>query len=161
MEDNFMSMVDGTKSVGDAFKSMAADIISDLYRVLIVQRMVGSWTAGVGGAAGSGTGIMGAIGGLLSMDGGGYTGNGPRSGGVDGKGGFPAILHPRETVVDHTKPKNSGGPVQVTQVFQINGNGDSYILEQIRKAAPAIKADTIKSVIKQRERGGVMKRAFG
>jgi hypothetical protein len=46
-------------------------------------------------------------------------------------------------------------------VFQINGNGDSYILEQIRKAAPAIKADTIKSVIKQRERGGVMKRAFG
>ena len=161
MEDNFMSMIDGTKSVGDAFKSMAADIISDLYRVFVIQRLVGSWTVGANGAAGSGTGIMGIIGGALGCEGGGYTGNGPRSGGVDGKGGFPAILHPRETVVDHTKSKNSGGPVQVTQVFQINGNGDSYILEQIRKAAPAIKADTIKSVIKQRERGGVMKRAFG
>ena len=37
----------------------------------------------------------------FSFDGGGYTGDGPRSGGVDGKGGFPAILHPQETVVDH------------------------------------------------------------
>ena len=39
-----------------------------------------------------------------SFDGGGYTGGGSRSGGVDGKGGFPAILHPQETVIDHTKP---------------------------------------------------------
>jgi len=35
-----------------------------------------------------------------SFAGGGYTGNGPRTGGVDGKGGFPAILHPRERVID-------------------------------------------------------------
>lgn len=39
-----------------------------------------------------------------SFDGGGYTGGGSRSGGVDGKGGFHAILHPQETVIDHTKP---------------------------------------------------------
>ena len=30
----------------------------------------------------------------------------PRSGGVDGQGGFPAILHPQETVVDHTDPSS-------------------------------------------------------
>jgi len=36
-----------------------------------------------------------------SFAGGGYTGNGARAGGVDGQGGFPAILHPQETVVDH------------------------------------------------------------
>ena len=35
------------------------------------------------------------------FEGGGYTGNAPRAGGLDGKGGFPAILHPNETVVDH------------------------------------------------------------
>jgi hypothetical protein len=40
-----------------------------------------------------------------SFDGGGFTGVGTRTGGIDGKGGFPAILHPNETVVDHTKPK--------------------------------------------------------
>ena len=38
-----------------------------------------------------------------SGDGGGFTGFGIRAGGVDGKGGFPAILHPNETVIDHTK----------------------------------------------------------
>lgn len=37
-----------------------------------------------------------------SFEGGGYTGSGSRSGGIDGRGGFPAILHPDETVIDHT-----------------------------------------------------------
>jgi hypothetical protein len=40
---------------------------------------------------------------IPSADGGGFTGLGARAGGVDGKGGFPAILHPNETVIDHTK----------------------------------------------------------
>ena len=42
-----------------------------------------------------------------SFDGGGYTGNGSRSGGIDGKGGFWAIMHPQETVIDHTKSGSS------------------------------------------------------
>lgn len=47
-----------------------------------------------------------------SFDGGGPTGNGMRMGGVDGKGGFMAILHPQETVIDHTKPSaNQAGVV--------------------------------------------------
>ena len=37
------------------------------------------------------------------MEGGGFTGFGNRTGGLDGKGGFPAILHPNETVIDHHK----------------------------------------------------------
>ena len=36
-------------------------------------------------------------------EGGGFTGFGSRTGGIDGRGGFPAILHPNETVIDHTK----------------------------------------------------------
>ena len=31
--------------------------------------------------------------------------------GIDGKGGFPAILHPNETVVDHTKGQGMGATV--------------------------------------------------
>ena len=42
MESAFMSMVDGTTSAKDAFKSMAAEIIKELYRVLVVQRIVGA-----------------------------------------------------------------------------------------------------------------------
>lgn len=43
---------------------------------------------------------------VTSFDGGGYTGKRSRSGGMDGKGGFLSLLHPDETVIDHTK---SGG----------------------------------------------------
>ncbi len=43
-----------------------------------------------------------------SFAGGGYTGNGPRSGGEDGRGGFWAMMHPRETVIDHTSPAFAG-----------------------------------------------------
>jgi hypothetical protein len=64
----------------------------------------------VQGSGVSGFGIAGQlVGGLfsgagpVSFDGGGYTGVGVRSGGLDGKGGFPALLHPNETVIDHTK----------------------------------------------------------
>jgi len=44
---------------------------------------------------------------LGSFEGGGFTGLGPRSGGLDGKGGFAAMLHPNETVIDHTKGGNA------------------------------------------------------
>jgi len=40
--------------------------------------------------------------GVTSFEGGGFTGHGPRIGGVDGKGGMPAIVHPNETITDHT-----------------------------------------------------------
>lgn len=38
-----------------------------------------------------------------SFEGGGFTGYGARVGGLDGKGGMPAIVHPNETIIDHTK----------------------------------------------------------
>jgi hypothetical protein len=38
--DSLMSIADGTMSVKDAFRSMAAEIIKELYRVLVVQQMV-------------------------------------------------------------------------------------------------------------------------
>jgi len=56
---------------------------------------------------------------MASFDGGGYTGSGSRSGGMDGKGGFPAILHPQETVTDHTKGQRSSGS-QANITFNIN-----------------------------------------
>ncbi|MGL4517069.1 MAG: tape measure protein [Shewanella sp.] len=49
-----------------------------------------------------------------SFDGGGFTGGGARAGGLDGKGGFMAMLHPNETVIDHTKGQGMGGGGGVT-----------------------------------------------
>ena len=53
-----------------------------------------------------------------SFEGGGFTGFGARAGGVDGRGGFPAILHPNETVVDHTQ--GQGMAANVTFNIQAN-----------------------------------------
>jgi len=65
---------------------------------------------------------------LASFEGGGYTGDGARIGGVDGKGGMYAIVHPQETVVDHTK----GQSVENTRPLQIHYHtGDS--IENVKK----------------------------
>ena len=52
MEDAFMSMVDGTKSAKDAFKDMAAEIIKELYRVLVVKQLVNGISGAIGGIFG-------------------------------------------------------------------------------------------------------------
>ncbi len=77
-----------------------------------------------------------------SFDGGGYTGNGSRSGGLDGKGGFWAMMHPRETVIDHTKQgsqrnlsantqSNAYNNVTVNQTINTTGRIDSRTSNQI------------------------------
>lgn len=61
--------------------------------------------------------------GLPGFAGGGYTGNGPRSGGLDGRGGFMAMLHPRETVVDHAQGNGGSGAASTTATVVINVHG--------------------------------------
>lgn len=73
-----------------------------------------------------------------SFDGGGYTGNGPRTGGIDGKGGFDAVLHPGEMVTDLTKTQDtstgsSGGRVEV-----IVRAADGVTIEEVVNTANAI-----------------------
>ena len=63
-------------------------------------------------------GVFGA-GGLIpltSFDGGGYTGTGTRSGGLDGKGGFLAMMHPNEQVTDLNRG-GAGGTSVVVQNY--------------------------------------------
>lgn len=66
-----------------------------------------------------------------SFEGGGFTGIGSRSGGIDGRGGFPAILHPNETVIDHTKGGRTG------QVINMTINVASGTPQEVRRAAGA------------------------
>ena len=160
MEDSLMSMVDGTKSVKDAFRDMARDIVRHLYKVLVIQRAINA----IGGImSGSSNPVMQTIGGgLQSYDDGGYTGNGPRSGGLDGKGGFMAMMHPRETVIDHTKGQqaNTNGPT-IVQNFNFSANGDDSVKKIIAQAAPQIAQMTKNSMLNDRRRGGTTKAVFG
>lgn len=54
---------------------------------------------------------------VASFEGGGFTGYGARAGGIDGRGGMPAIVHPNETIIDHTM---GGSPVNVNITIQAN-----------------------------------------
>jgi len=159
MGDGLTSIVDGTKSVKDAFKDMASAVIKQLWDVYVVQKIVGE--AGVGGSGGSGLGgLIGKI--FGSFDGGGYTGSGPRSGGMDGKGGFMAMLHPQETVVDHTKGQSTGGGnVTIHQNFNFSANGDESVKRIIAQEAPQIAKMTKSSILSDRRRGGQTKSVFG
>lgn len=126
--------------IADRALSMAADGLFDM--------LFGAVMGGIGGGFGGnpmslGAGGAGFLGGGASawgptFAGGGYTGSGPRSGGIDGMGGFPAILHPQETVIDHTRRaanqnqandnRSTRGPLNIT----INGTGLSQ--EQVTAA---------------------------
>jgi hypothetical protein len=164
LEDGFMAMVDGTKTVEDAFKDMARSIIKELYDVLVVQQLVGSFEKG----SSTNSGIMGFIGNALeSFDGGGYTGSGPRSGGMDGRGGYLAMLHPRETVVDHTKAGSSGGGSQrvdvrvfVDDTGNFNAKVEQISSRVVSRASPSIVKQSVGAVINQTKRGGAVKDVF-
>jgi hypothetical protein len=106
-----------------------ADLLAQMAQVQMQRAFL--TLASSGGTAGS---IFGALGDALavpSFAGGGTTGTGMRSGGVDGMGGFPAILHPNETVIDHTRGGAAGG---ASVVFNVDARGATA------DAAPAIEA---------------------
>jgi hypothetical protein len=113
-------------------------------------------------------GIMGALAGpvqgpnLPSHDGGGYTGSGPRSGGLDGKGGFMAMLHPRETVVDHTKGQSVGGgdTVTVNQTINVSTGVQQTVRAEIKQLMPQIADSAKAAVVDAKRRGGSYGRAF-
>ncbi len=67
-----------------------------------------------------------------SFDGGGYTGSGARAGGLDGKGGFWAMMHPDETVIDHTKGQSAASQLGGTSEVLVSLSPElvGQILEQ-------------------------------
>ena len=99
------------------FKNLATSIIraivAELVQLLIVQKAVGMIKSSIDAFAFGATAKPGQLLNLgnVGYEGGGYTGMGVRAGGIDGRGGFPAILHPNETVIDHTKGQGVGATV--------------------------------------------------
>jgi hypothetical protein len=92
-----------------------------------------------------------------SFEGGGFTGNGSRSGGVDGKGGFPAILHPNETVIDHTKQRATTAAKQqviVNQTINVTTGVQSTVRAEINNLMPTIAEVTKSAVLQETALGG-------
>lgn len=127
-----------------SFKDYATSIVRELIRIavqkLIIDRMFGS----IGGSLSSFRdkvmdGFLPVdLDNLLSMDGGGFTGSGARAGGMDGKGGFPAMLHPNETVVDHTKGQSMGGATVNFNISTVDAAGFDQLLASRKGMITAI-----------------------
>ena len=154
--DAFLSIIEGTESAKNAFRLMAQDILRGLYRILVVEQMVESIKQSFGGSGGTAGNFIGdLLSGLTSNEGGGYTGSGPRSGGLDGKGGFLAMLHPKETVIDHHKGQSGGQPIQVVYNFQ-----GGVTEADLGRALPILVQRTKREVVDAVQRGGNVARVF-
>lgn len=118
LEDQIVEFVMTGKA---SFKDLANAILADFVRIGTRQLIAGAASSLLGAFGGDAGGAGGGYKGAFSFDGGGFTGNAPRAGGLDGKGGFLAMLHPQETVVDHAKGqsvgRNSTTIGNVTMVF--------------------------------------------
>lgn len=138
------------EALGQVFRQIAADYLS----------------SGIRDAIGT---LIGAIGGtalapkssprppsrpVRSFDGGGYTWDGPRVGGLDGKGGRLAMLHPRETVIDHTRGGGFGAGVTVNQSINISTGVAQTVRAEIKTLMPKIAENTVAAVVEAKRRGG-------
>jgi len=162
MEDAFMGMVDGTTSAKDAFRSMAADIIKELYRVLVVQRMVGQ----VATAGKAGSGILGMIGGALGITG--------KASGGPLQAGQPSVVgeHGRELFVPSSAGRvlsvpqskaavGGGGYVTVMQSINVSTGVQQTVRAEIMSLMPQISEASKSAVLDARRRGGSFRAAFG
>lgn len=130
--DNFkegiLDLATGVRTAEDAFDALKQAIIRAVAEYAFFGSGPLSGGGGIGGA------ISGLLGSIFSFDGGGYTGPGVRAGGLDGKGGRLAMVHPRETVIDHTK----GGGVTGTVHLVVEASEDLRVAARSAGASAAV-----------------------
>jgi len=161
LEDGFVDMVKGTKTVGEAFRSMAAAIIEELFRVLVVQRLVGGITSAFTGG-----------GGFTNAQAGRLTGGGRASGGSMMAGGSylvgengPELVVPRHsgTVVNANQTSGAmagSGGITVQNNITVTGSDAAMVRLEVAKMIPQITNATKAAVIDAKQRGGQMGAAF-
>jgi len=151
MEDTLMSIVDGTKSAKDAFKTMAAEIIKELYRVYVVQQLVNS----VSGFFAPSSGVPGRAAGGSMMANMAYM--------VGEKG--PELVIPRHsgTVVNAKQTANAiggGGSITVQNNITVTGSDAAMVRTEVAKMIPQITNATKAAVLDAKQRGGQFAAAF-
>lgn len=141
-------------ALANVFRQIAADYLSSG-----IADLIGSLIGSIGGSSAPKTSVRPKA---RSFDGGGYTWDGPRTGGVDGKGGQFGILHPNETVIDHTKGGGGmGGAVNVYQTIQVSTGVAQTVRAEIKTLMPQISEAAKMAVADGKSRGGAYGRAFG
>ncbi len=107
-------------------------------------------------AFGASSSMFGMLFGAKSFEGGGYTGNGPRSGGLDGRGGYLAMVHPQEDVIDRTRAGNNYASNQQITIVQNMTIGDVASTSQVNSMMAQNNQRLMGALARQRRYGGVM-----
>lgn len=136
----FSALRDRTKSVKDVALDMLTSVFDKLTDTMLSPLWDQLGTAAAGfligtpGASGFSGGLLSGVfsslfGGVPSRAGGGSTGKGSRSGGLDGRGGFLMMGHPNETMLDHTRHQGGGSqaPVVEVHVHENASDGDTQV----------------------------------
>jgi len=177
MGDALTSIVDGTKSVSDAFKDMARAIIAELYQIYVVKQITGLISSAITGYMGAGVSTNSVSGPMQSSvrpqtrpfaDGGVVSRptEFPMMGGGTGLMGEagPEAIMPLKRGKDGklgVQADGGSGDVIIHQNFNFQANGDESVKKIIAQQAPAIANMTKKQILDDRRRGGQMKQAFG
>ena len=117
------TLMDGLKNGKLAFEDFASYAVEQLARIALQEMIMSPLTDIFSSQINTFKGFF-----KSSNEGGGFTGMGARAGGIDGRGGFPAILHPNETVVDHTKGQSVGGATVNFNIQAVDAAGFDELL---------------------------------
>ena len=152
------------------FKDLGNSILQSIASASIkgaINYLATAFASATGGGENSATGT-GWIGSFLntlgSFEGGGYTGSGPRTGGLDGRGGRLAMVHPNETVIDHEKVRAGSRSrrgregVNLTVPITLMPGVSKQELAEI---LPLLKRDIIQTIPALITRGGRYAAAYG
>lgn len=169
--DAFTSIVDGTKSVKDAFADMARNILKHLWDILVMQQItgvLGNFFGTTGAISASANGNVFSGGNIVPFANGGIV-NGPTlfpmtgsNTGLMGEAGPEAIMPLKRGKDGKLGVSVEGsGSVVVKQEFNFAANGDESVKRIIAQAAPSIAKATQELVLDSRRRGGPMRSTFG
>ena len=124
------------------FRSLAQSILADLARIAARRFILGPIANALSGALGGLGGAFQPVP-IASADRGGWTGNGARSGGLDGRGGFMMMMHPQEQIIDRSGSRGRG----------MGGGGDTHVhmhgvrdFESFKQSRSQIAADVGRAV---------------
>lgn len=155
-EDAGMAIVQDTKNIGEAFKALATTIITELYKVLVVQKLVGAFAT----PTSAGTGIMGWLGTAFSgiasavvphAAGGSFGAGQPMLVGEKG----PELITPSYSgTVTKNSDLGGGSKVIIQQTFQITTGVQQTVRAELKAMMPQIKAAAVQAVMQAKTRGG-------
>jgi len=172
IEDGFMAMSDGTKSVSDAFRNMAAEIVRELYKVYVMQVAIKALKLAMGIPFADGGVISGGSEVKAYADGGivGGPTTFPMAGGKTGLMGEagPEAIMPLKRGANGklgVQAEGGSGDIYVTNNYSISANTSEdtkrLVTQTIQQAQPALTQAAKASIMNDRRRGGQMKSVFG